>query len=684
MSISFYAGLLVFASYAGLAVLLALRGQRSLPNYLLISAVTTTALWGLAIALFASRGPLPHAVPHFMAPIRDGSWFLLLIALLREEDTTATLWRRLAAVAAALIVLDFSFSLFDAHFDLGVGIVATKVTTHLVVSVMGLVLIENLVRNLGTQMLWSTKQLLIALGALFGYNIVLRIPQFLVGESLDILTIAQPLVYVVVLPLFVVTAVRNISLRLQVHSSRNFAFHSATLIFAGILLQGTAIAAFYVRRFGGTPAIVLSIVLGFAGLVAAVMAVSSRSVRSRIQIFINENFFSYKYDYRLEWTKFIRALSQYEERGGPERVLRTLADLLDSTGGILWVKRSGWQQFVPLAHWASGAKFGPLQATDEALAAFQDENVVFLDLGSDENVRGLQIWKDRFPQAWLAVPLRFRDELVGVALLQKPRAPRRLDWEDGNLISLIATQLAAHLIHEQTAQALADSQQLMEFNNRVTFALHDLKNTAGQLNLLLKNAERFGDDADFQADMMLTIRHAEENLRGLIAKLRDGDSAPAMEHGADRRTDVRALVARFAERKRRSGVVLLESTEDPVYASISEPGALETALEHIVANALEASPPNGEVRVSVAQADGLVKVAVRDDGPGMSEDFIAHELFRPLQTTKKAGLGIGAYQAREIMRSLSGDIEVQSTPGSGTTVSLFLPAASVGEARTVT
>src|SRR6185437_4252334 len=97
-------------------------------------------------------------------------------------------------------------------------------------------------------------------------------------------------------------------------------------------------------------------------------------------------------------------------------------------------------------------------------------------------------------------PLHFRGELIGFALLRKSRAARRLDWEDSNLISLVAMQLALYLVHEQIAQELADSQQLMEFNKRVAFAMHDLKNTIGQLTLVLHNAARFGDDVRFRAD----------------------------------------------------------------------------------------------------------------------------------------------------------------------------------------
>ena len=199
---------------------------------------------------------------------------------------------------------------------------------------------------------------------------------------------AQPLVYVVVLPLLIVTAVRNDSLKLQLHSSRSVVFHSTTVLLAGILLQGTAAAAYYVRSFGGTPIVVLAIVIGFTTLVGFIVALSSHSARSRVRGFINENFYNYKYDYRLEWKKFINTLTGDENTTGPERVLRTLTNLLDSPGGILWVRREGWRQFVPLAHWSLTEKFGPLEADDALLNSFENKDVVFVELSADAPGRG--------------------------------------------------------------------------------------------------------------------------------------------------------------------------------------------------------------------------------------------------------------------------------------------------------
>ena len=69
-----------------------------------------------------------------------------------------------------------------------------------------------------------------------------------------------------------------------------------------------------------------------------------------------------------------------------------------------------------------------------------------------------------------------------------------------------------------------------------------------------------------------------------------------------------------------------------------------------------------------------VTLSVSDDGCGMSAEFMQDSLFRPFHTTKKQGLGVGMFQAKMIVEAHSGNIEVKSQPGAGTTFEVRLPA----------
>jgi signal transduction histidine kinase len=70
-------------------------------------------------------------------------------------------------------------------------------------------------------------------------------------------------------------------------------------------------------------------------------------------------------------------------------------------------------------------------------------------------------------------------------------------------------------------------------------------------------------------------------------------------------------------------------------------------------------------------------IEIVDRGPGMTPEFIRDELFQPFASTKSAGHGIGAYQARELLRAAGGDLLVLSNPRDGTTMRLLLPAVRV-------
>jgi putative PEP-CTERM system histidine kinase len=298
--------------------------------------------------------------------------------------------------------------------------------------------------------------------------------------------------------------------------------------------------------------------------------------------------------------------------------------------------------------------------------------VQFLEL--DQDAPANQNWKKRFPSAWLIVPIRFQEQLIAFALLQKPRAPRKLDWEDRNLLSVIVLELGAHLIHEHIAHTLSESQQLTEFNKRVTFAVHDLKNSGGQLKLLAHNVERFGHEAEFRADMLSTINHVADKLDKLIERLRTPDElSPAPSE--PQIINLLEMVAKIACKPSNRPVRFPNACTSPrILVSLKHPAALESALEHVIANASEASPEGAVVEIRAVQRNGQVSLEVIDAGSGMSEEFIAEQLFRPFHTTKPGGLGIGAYQARALLRELGGDLLVKSVVGKGTTVTLILPS----------
>jgi signal transduction histidine kinase len=96
-------------------------------------------------------------------------------------------------------------------------------------------------------------------------------------------------------------------------------------------------------------------------------------------------------------------------------------------------------------------------------------------------------------------------------------------------------------------------------------------------------------------------------------------------------------------------------------------------LENLLLNANDALSEGGYVRVATLFRDGWAEISVSDDGCGMTQDFIDKRLFRPFQTTKMKGMGIGLFHSKTIVEAHGGRLEVKSAEGLGTVFRVYLP-----------
>lgn len=239
------------------------------------------------------------------------------------------------------------------------------------------------------------------------------------------------------------------------------------------------------------------------------------------------------------------------------------------------------------------------------------------------------------------------------------------------------------LAERQAAERLVDQRRLQDYAKRFAFVAHDVKTVSSQLSLVLANAEENLQDPEFQQDMLTTVRASAERINALIVRLGQPgdepvDAASAVPDTApppalDPVARLRAIAAAQPH-----PVLVEDDTEHPVPPVAVAAERFDTAVLHLLTNAVEASAPDEAVRVVARGEAGQVVVEIIDRGPGMTPEFIRDELFRPLSTSKPRGSGIGTWQARELLREAGGDLAVLSRPGAGTTMRLTLPAA-VGE-----
>jgi putative PEP-CTERM system histidine kinase len=201
--------------------------------------------------------------------------------------------------------------------------------------------------------------------------------------------------------------------------------------------------------------------------------------------------------------------------------------------------------------------------------------------------------------------------------------------------------------------------------------MHDLKNLVAQLSLVLANAQRHRQNPDFIDDTMDTIRNSAERMTHLIEQLNRG-ARPEAAATFDLRDAAHGVCIRCADRP---PPPQLDVQGDPLPLR-ADPDRLAMALEHLVRNAQDATRSDGSVAVRCSRDGDRILVQIADSGEGMSEEFIRDRLFRPFDSTKGAkGMGIGAYQAREYVRTLGGELRVSSAPTAGTVISIWLPLA---------
>jgi putative PEP-CTERM system histidine kinase len=415
-------------------------------------------------------------------------------------------------------------------------------------------------------------------------------------------------------------------------------------------------------------------------IVAAMVLVPSPRARAWAKVKISKHFFEHRYDYRTEWLRFTETLGGTGGQGQPlgERVVKAFADILDAPGGVLLeCEGSGLIVTGAVWNWHGRTSFsaGPESARIFWNALACSGRILELDgarqgWASADDAALVPKWMADEPDAWVGVPLINSGRAVGLVLLAAPEYRRALDWEDFDLLRAAGQQAASSLAEAQGQRALSNAQRFEEFNRRFAFILHDIKNLVSQLSLLARNAERHADNADFRADMIVTLKGSIGKMNDLLARLSPQSNARPQRLEARPLRDI--VTGAIAARRATHDVQLLGDCGQ--WALIDASG-LEQALGHLLQNAIEASPINEPVTVRVGHDGSEVAITISDNGCGMDADFVRSSLFQPFASTKKAGFGIGAFEARSLVTAMGGRITVESRPGEGTQFTIHLRAA---------
>ena len=272
------------------------------------------------------------------------------------------------------------------------------------------------------------------------------------------------------------------------------------------------------------------------------------------------------------------------------------------------------------------------------------------------------------PAIWLLVPLMLHGKLFGLVALARPRARIGLNWEIRDVLKIAGSQAASYLAHRESLDTLTVARQFESFNRMSTFIVHDLKNLVFQLSLLLSNAEKHRANPAFQQDMLATLEHSVQKMKTLLQKLARGEAPDA---AAPLRLD--GLLQQAVAAKASLAPAPQLEIVDGELTVLADRLRLERVLGHLIQNAIEATASSGRVAVLLRREQRTAVVELSDTGAGMSEQFIRERLFKPFDSTKTAGMGIGVFESREYLREVGGSLEVRSEPQVGTTFRVILP-----------
>ena len=627
-------------------------GRLSPTGRLFAAGCLVTAVWAGTVAaievvpLDVLGGPLDV--------VRAGVWcgFVLHLYLRAvrgsQQRGPVFMMMGLIAVLAVAVIAVLSHGSPDTAATLWYG----EVVARLGVAVCSVLLIENLYLNTPEDARWHINLPCIALGALAIYDIAISADALLFRRVSIILFDGRAIATAIVAPLLAVAAARNrSSWGVDIHVSRTAVFHSATLVVSGIFLLGLVAAGETFRYIGGTAwGGVAEISLIFAGLVTVAVLLTSRSTRSRLRGLLVDHFFSHRYDYRREWMRCIATLSTPDQYVALHtRVIRALAEVVDSPGGVLFLRERGDVAFQWAGSWNMPAAPAPILPEHPLVEAFRDGTWIV----------AAEPFQTGIANAWLAVPLNHNGRLTGLIVVARPRAEFKLDREVFDLLRVIGRQVATYVAEQRATEALIEARQLHEYRQAVRLrrARHQER-----LQPALAVAEQ---RRDASRQSRVPARHAGDDP-GRGAEDRRAD--PAAD-GAGGRAGVDGVMPgerleAIVSSSRRLRGAAVELSDDGAAAGVGmTASAFDAVITDLLDNAIEAArmaaATSGDepepVRIWLRHEARRALIDIIDAGPGMTPQFVRDELFRPFRTSKAEGSGIGAYQARELVRGAGGD-----------------------------
>jgi putative PEP-CTERM system histidine kinase len=622
-----------------------------------------------------------------------GPWILFSITYSRgNQREFLRKWRHVLFAAFVLpvaIALGFREQLFEVlrrkgtetEWWLGLEIPGKALSGLLLLaSLFILINLEATMRSAVGTMRWRIKFVVLGLAVIFGTGMYADSQAFLFsGQGLDLAQVESAALLIG--SAFIALAYFRSGLKeVDVYPSGTILTNSITVLLAGAYLICIAIIAQVVSRLGGGEHFQTQAILVLAGIALLAVLLLSERVRQGIRGFVSRHFSRPQHDSRKVWS---HVTSQMASVLNPSALCRSVAKLISETFAVLsvsiWLVDERKGQLLPAVSTAATGRDGAVAAGNHpasgAIRAALAAQPGPFEIGVEKDER-VQLFQPFCPAQFsgegdrICVPLFVGERWLGFVILADRVNGIAYTEEDRELLRCIGDQLAVALLNLRLTEDLMQAKEIEAFQTMSTFFVHDLKNAVSGLNLTLKNLPVHFDDPEFRADALRGIGNTVSRIDGMIERL------SALRKKIEPRceeTDLNQLIGEALDRLDAVRDVDVKKELHPVPAVFVDREQIKSVVTNLLLNARDALGSGGWILVQTGIEEGRAVLTVADNGAGMSAEFMRNSLFRPFQSTKKKGLGIGMFQSRTIVEAHRGHIHVESEMGKGTRFRIDLP-----------
>ena len=680
-----------------LALIVVWNERRSVAHWAFVAGMVALAAEGICFALTTDAGS-PEEMVYWQnwrlvaMSFLPGIWLFFSLSYARGNYSQfLKRWRFVLAAAFLMpigLVILFGNDLIvsvgrteTGHWMFGLGIPGIVLNLlFLLGSVLVLMNLERTYRAAVGTMLWRIKFMILGLGVIFAVRAYVS-SQVLLFHALNLSLQAVTVTAVLLGGVLILRSLfRAGHFNTDVYPSQSALHNSLTVLLAGIYLLIVGVFAKVVTFLGGDAAFTLKAFVLLVTLVLLAILLLSDRVRLHTRRFVSRHFQRPLYDYRSVWRRFTEGTASCVKQAELcQAAVKLVTDIFQVLSVTIWLVDDKRENFVfATSTFLSETKANDLkpQSVDamEVMRALENHSdPIDIDASKESwTVVLRRCHPDEFRKGGnrVCVPMIGGGEVLGLIILGDRVGGVSFSWQDFDLLKCVADQVAASFLNAQLSQKLLQAKEMEAFQTMSAFFVHDLKNTTSTLNLMLKNLPVHFNDPEFRADALRGISKTVAHINHLIGRL------SLLRHELQIKpveSDLNEVVVKaLAGWEEAAGVSLVKDLR-PLPKILLDQEQMLKVVTNLVLNARDAVSPAGEIRIETAQSNGWVILTVSDNGCGMAPEFLSRSLFRPFQTTKKNGLGIGLFQSKMIVEAHKGRVQVESQPGKGTTFRIILP-----------